>query len=140
MLRVAVLRNIGSTNGPRAFVIWAFCILINRNRSDFPMPRTSTDYVLPHRASCVISITYAQSHSTQVSERFYLTLPLALPALLAIFFRFFCHSGLVNARTHRLTRRANRRTFPVSPHISMRVRRHSPFNCNVIECGTKPSF
>jgi hypothetical protein len=29
----------------------------------------------------------------------YLTLPLALPALLAIFFRFFCHSGLVNSRS-----------------------------------------
>jgi len=29
---------------------------------------------------------------------FYLTRPLACPALLAIFFRFFCQSGLVNAR------------------------------------------
>jgi hypothetical protein len=28
----------------------------------------------------------------------YLTLPAALPILLAIFFRFFCHSGLVKLR------------------------------------------
>jgi hypothetical protein len=28
----------------------------------------------------------------------YLTLPLALPILLAIFFRFFCHSGFVKSR------------------------------------------
>jgi hypothetical protein len=30
----------------------------------------------------------------------YLTLPLDLPILLAIFFRFFCHSGLVKSISH----------------------------------------
>lgn len=32
----------------------------------------------------------------------YLTLPLDLPILLAIFFRFFCHSCLVKSKPHRI--------------------------------------
>jgi len=35
-----------------------------------------------------------------VSELAYLTLPLFLPILLAIFFRFFCHLGLVKFLSH----------------------------------------
>ena len=79
ILRVAVFRNIGSLDGPRAVSIWVFCILIHRNRRDFPVRRTGTDYVLSHRAPGVVCIFYAQSHSILVSQRLYLTLPVALP-------------------------------------------------------------
>jgi len=80
ILRVAVFRNIGSLDGPRAVSIWVLCILIHSNRGDFPVRRTGTDYVLSHRALSVVCIFYAQSHSILVTQRLYLTLPVALPS------------------------------------------------------------
>lgn len=48
------------------------------------------------------------------SGEIYLALPLFWPILLAILFRFFCHSGLVKSIYHVMNLVQRKRTFPVS--------------------------
>jgi hypothetical protein len=111
LLLATILSYVTTIYSPHAFVVRAFDLLVDDSRSYLSMPRPRTNDVLSYNALCVISIPDAQWQLAPPSTMLYLTLPLDLPALLAIFFSFFCHSGLVNGRTHRLTRRANRRSF-----------------------------